>query len=98
MKTHPSATSLTKRCIAVALPALVIAGCMVGPDYNKPDTPVPTAFRAQISAAEAVSFADLPWWSVFNDTTLQDLIKEAIADNHDLQIAVSRIEQAARPG
>ena len=94
MKTPSSATSLTKRCIAVALPAMVITGCMVGPDYNKPDTPVPSAFRSQISMTEAVSFADLPWWSVFNDTTLQDLIKEAIAGNHNLQIAVSRIEQA----
>jgi multidrug efflux system outer membrane protein len=78
----------------VALPAMVITGCMVGPDYNKPDTPVPNAFRSQISATEAVSVADLPWWSVFNDTTLQALINEALANNHDLQVAVSRIEQA----
>jgi outer membrane protein, multidrug efflux system len=92
MKT--STTNLVKRCLVVALTDLVITGCTLGPDFLKPDTPVPNTFRAQISPTEAVSFADLPWWSVFNDTTLQGLIKEAIANNHDLEVAVSRIEQA----
>src|SRR4029077_13111265 len=86
MKTHPSTKTLAKRCVALGMPALVMAGCMVGPDYKKPDTPVPGEFRsAQITPAEAVSFADMPWWSVFNDATLQSLINEAIANNHDLQ-------------
>ncbi len=92
MKT--STTNLVKRCLVLALTDLAITGCMVGPDFLKPDTPVPNAFRAQISPTEAVSFADLPWWSVFNDTTLQGLIKEAIANNHDLEVTVARIEQA----
>jgi multidrug efflux system outer membrane protein len=95
MKTHPSTKGLAKRCLLVALPAVAIAGCMVGPDYKKPDTPVPNEFRsAQITPADATSFADLPWWSVFNDPVLQALINEAVANNHDLQVAVSRIEQA----
>jgi multidrug efflux system outer membrane protein len=95
MKTHLSTKGLARRCLLVALPAIAIAGCMVGPDYKKPDTPVPNEFRsAQITPADATSFADLPWWSVFNDPVLQALINEAVANNHDLQVAVSRIEQA----
>lgn len=76
------------------LPAMVMAGCTVGPEYSKPDVAVPSTFRAQITPAEAASFADLPWWSVFHDTVLQSLITEALANNYDLQIAVARIEQA----
>jgi multidrug efflux system outer membrane protein len=55
---------------------------------------VPSTFRAQITPAEAVSFADLPWWTVFHDPVLQGLITESLAHNYDLQVAVARIEQA----
>jgi multidrug efflux system outer membrane protein len=38
--------------------------------------------------------ADLPWWEVFHDETLQGLIRTALAHNQDLRIAISRVEQA----
>jgi len=87
-------TYLTKRGLTVLLPALLISACMVGPEYQKPDVPLPNDFRYQISVPDATSFADLPWWSVFNDKTLQALINEALAHNYDLEVAVARIEQA----
>ena len=89
-----STSTLTKRCIVLSFPALLMTGCMVGPDYKKPDVPVPNDFRAQITPVDATSFADLPWWSVFNDKALQNLINEALANNHDLEVAVARIEEA----
>jgi multidrug efflux system outer membrane protein len=66
----------------------------MGPDYKKPATPVPTEFRGATATAETSSIADLPWWGVFNDPQLQALISEGLANNHDLRIAVARIEQA----
>jgi multidrug efflux system outer membrane protein len=80
--------------LALALPALVLADCTVGPDYKRPDVAVPAAFRAQIGASDATSIADLPWWSVFEDKALHDLIIVALHNNYDLQIAVARIKQA----
>jgi multidrug efflux system outer membrane protein len=82
------------RILVWLLPAMIAAGCTVGPEYTKPDIAVPITFRAQITPTEAVSFADLPWWSVFHDAVLQGLITEGLANNYDLQIAVARIEQA----
>ena len=73
---------------------LAIAGCTLGPDYKQPDASPPTAFRSQLSPADASSLADLPWWEVFGDEALQQLITEALGNNYDLQIAVARIEQA----
>jgi multidrug efflux system outer membrane protein len=73
---------------------LAIAGCTLGPDYKQPDASPPTAFRSQLSPADASSLADLPWWEVFGDEALQRLITEALENNYDLQIAVARIEQA----
>jgi multidrug efflux system outer membrane protein len=77
--------------IWVFLPALLVAGCTVGPDYKKPDVPVPQEFRAQVETAEANSIADLPWWNVFNDQALQSLITEGLRNNNDIQVAVARI-------
>jgi multidrug efflux system outer membrane protein len=67
---------------------------MVGPAYKKPDVATVPQFRFQVDPSEAASIADLPWWSVFNDKALQSLITEALTNNYDLQVAVSRIEQA----
>jgi multidrug efflux system outer membrane protein len=44
--------------------------------------------------AQQASFADLPWWQIFHDETLTGLIKESLANNNDLSVAVARVEQA----
>ena len=66
----------------------------VGPDYKRPGINTVEEFRSQLGPAEARSLADLPWWEVFNDKTLQALIVEALNHNYDLQLAVARVEQA----
>jgi outer membrane protein, multidrug efflux system len=66
----------------------------VGPDYKRPDAAPADEFRSQIGPAENVSLADLPWWSVFKDQNLQQLIAVALAHNYDLQLAVARVDQA----
>jgi multidrug efflux system outer membrane protein len=86
--------SAARRLLACSASALALAGCVMGPDYKKPDTPVPTEFRGATATADPTSVADLPWWGVFNDPQLQALIGEGLAANHDLRIAVARIEQA----
>lgn len=84
--------------LATVLTSGLLAGCMVGPNYHRPAVPVPTAYRSlsEISQqqAQAVSYADLPWWQVFQDTQLQELIRTAIKQNYDLQLATERINGA----
>jgi multidrug efflux system outer membrane protein len=82
------------RLVIAALAVLSTGACVVGPDYQRPEVVQPGEFRAQIGPAEANSFADLPWWEVFNDPALQSLINEALANNNDLVVAAARIEQA----
>ena len=50
--------------------------------------------RGQLRPAEAESIADLPWWRIFDDPVLQQLVTEAIRANYDLKTAIARIEQA----
>ena len=69
-----------------------VAGCAVGPNYHRPPVPAPEAFRGEVQASTN-SFADLPWWQVFHDDHLQNLIRVALTNNYDLRIAVARVAQ-----
>ena len=83
------------RALAVAILAVgLLVGCAVGPDYRRPAVAAPATFRGQESRAQQASFADLPWWDVFQDETLKGLIREALTNNYDLRIAVVRMEEA----
>jgi multidrug efflux system outer membrane protein len=79
--------------VALALAALA-GGCTVGPNYKRPDLKPPEQFRGLVGAPSAESLADVPWWQVFNDPALQDLIREGIANNLDLKVASARVVEA----
>jgi multidrug efflux system outer membrane protein len=72
---------------------LFLAGCAMGPNYQRPAVHEPAVFRGQTETATN-SFADLPWWRVFNDGALTNLVRAALTNNYDLRIAFSREEQA----
>ncbi len=77
---------------------LVLVGCKVGPTYQRPQVEVVAQFREQ-SKAEAASLADQPWWEVFSDPVLKDLIEQALEHNYDVRTAVERVaEYRARAG
>jgi outer membrane protein, multidrug efflux system len=84
--------------ILTVLAAILMTGCNVGPNYHRPQVQVPAAFRApsesQQAESQAASFADLPWWQVFHDPQLQELIRTALKQNYDLQLAVERVTAA----
>ncbi len=75
----------------------LVGGCKVGPNYHRPVVQPPTAYRdlsqnPQIQA-QAASYADLPWWQVFQDPQLQELVRTALKQNYDLQLATERINE-----
>ena len=74
--------------------SLFLSGCAVGPNYVRPKVNVPADFRGTEGAAQQASFADLPWWEAFKDERLRELVKTALANNYDLRVAVTRIEQS----
>jgi multidrug efflux system outer membrane protein len=70
------------------------AGCAVGPDYKRPDTAAPQAYRGAPPTPDPTSLADKDLAEVFPDPALTDLIRTALARNQDVLIAAARIEQA----
>jgi len=75
---------------------VLLAACTVGPDYKRPEVSLPPDYRGRDLSAPAGtgSFGDLAWWTIFRDETLQGLIRTALAQNYDLQIAAARILDA----
>ena len=74
--------------------SVALTGCMVGPNYEKPKLPAPAEFRFVEASAQAQSLADAPWFQVFDDPALQALIRDAIANNLDLRVALAHVEEA----
>jgi multidrug efflux system outer membrane protein len=74
---------------------LAVAGCMtVGPDYVAPKPAVPASFVEATGQASQAPFIDEAWWRNFQDTTLNDLIAQALKSAPDLAEAQARVREA----
>lgn len=81
--------------LTLPLAALLAVGCAAGPSYERPESVTQTtAWRDSSAALRDSSYANIPWWGVFGDTTLQGLIRVALAENRDLRIALARVNEA----
>ena len=101
------ATRATGRLLA-GLACLLINGCAVGPDFQKPAPPpisnyvaepLTTTVASPVHGGEAQRFvdgADIPgdWWTLFHSKPLNDLIEQALANNHDLKAAQAALSVA----
>src|SRR5258708_578030 len=87
---------MRKSLIESIVAAALLVGCVVGPNYHRPAIQAPNAFRAAApaTASDSASLADLKWFEVFRDEKLQELEREALAQNYDLRDAAARVEAA----
>jgi len=91
MRTRPQRCKVALAIVATA--ALMLGGCKLGPNYRRPETGTPAAYRFDTGASTA-SVADQGWWQVYQDPRLQDLIHAGLANNFDVRIAAARVDQA----
>jgi len=88
-----------KRLTALAS-ALVISvtlgGCMVGPDYERPQVPVVEDWHVdrQYKSVAEPTLADKAWVEIFQDEQLAGVLQQALAQNKEMLIAIERIEQS----
>ncbi|MFI8334509.1 efflux transporter outer membrane subunit [Pseudomonas taetrolens] len=85
-------------CAVACYSALNLSGCILGPDFQTPATPLaehwaPTA-SAEGHSQGVESRVDPRWWDSFGDQQLSALVREAQARNFDVQLAASRLEQS----
>src|SRR5215470_3294906 len=79
------------KCI-VAIVTLFLSGCMLGPDYQRPNVNAPSAFIYETKDAQ--NLVDTDWWKQFGDTVLDQLIAEALAHNMNVKVAAANVEQS----
>ncbi len=88
-----------RRLLWFAGAVLLVAGCSVGPDYERPDIESPQTWRAADSTvfvmadSASLALADTAWWELFGDTVLTNLVTEALTTNYDIRVAASRVDE-----
>jgi outer membrane protein, multidrug efflux system len=82
-----------RKVIGLAFLLLGLGGCVVGPKYKRPVIQPPDKYYTEANS-QSSSLADAPWWELFKDPVLQDLIREALKNNYDVATAAARVEQA----
>jgi NodT family efflux transporter outer membrane factor (OMF) lipoprotein len=79
----------------LALSLVILTGCAMGPNYQRPQIAVPNGFRAAPAVPDAAaSLADTKWQDLFPDPTLNQMVTTALANNFDLRIAAERVQEA----
>lgn len=85
-------------CVAIlAAVILVLTGCTVGPDYTRPDVPLPAHF-ASYPAMQKTQASPSPaldqWWNGFHDPVLTNIVQEVTRQNLDIQAAQARVRRS----
>ena len=85
-------------CTAViAALAFAMSGCMVGPDYVRPDAPVPVAYKEAPGWKVAQPADDAPrgnWWQAYGDPELDALVAQVDISNQTVKAAEARMREA----
>lgn len=95
-KPEPSSNHLGTVMRVALLPCLLglLSGCVVGPDYKMPSMQAPEAFANQALEGLTTDEIETAWWRGFQDATLNQLVEQALANNHDIRVAMARLREA----
>jgi multidrug efflux system outer membrane protein len=97
MKTMTNKTRLT--VLVAALICVLIQGCMLGPDYTRPQTPATSAENFVNTPADANELAEITdWWRHFADPVTAEMVQTALKNNYDLKAAAARVEESVAIG
>ena len=80
-----------KKLVSAAVCAAMLSGCMMGPNYKRPELDLPVQ---QAGEEEYSVFENYQWWEMFGDERLNKLETEALLYNRDLRQAIARVDEA----
>ena len=85
-------------CLLFIIVLTILSGCMVGPDYSRPETAAETAdsyYNAGKHDQDVNDFSEVDrWWEQFGDPITADLVRESLENNYSLKAAAARVLQA----
>ncbi len=71
---------------------LLLGGCALTPDYERPELDLPEEWVRTADSREAI--ANVPWWEIYEDPALVSLIETALARNQDLALTLARMRES----
>ena len=74
---------------------VLINACSVHKKYEQPQLDVPATYRG-VSYSDTSTIADIEWRRFYTDTDLQQLIETGLDNNHDLLVAIKRMEMSTK--
>jgi len=80
--------------------SLSLSGCLIGPDYERPDAVVPENWKisgekgSESDYVKAETIFSEKWWALFGDERLNGFVEKALASNQSLKSAAARVIQA----
>ena len=80
--------------LSAALSIVLLSGCMLGPDYSRPNLQLNDNYRGVTANNQAQAVKDIAWSEQFQDPEMSAFIRLAVERNLDLQIALTRIDAA----
>lgn len=84
---------LTLVAVSIAAASL-LSGCTMGPDYEKADIALPDQWLTPMPELGGQQTNWQSWWQQYDDPALSALVERALQDNLNVQLQLSRIEQA----
>jgi len=81
----------------VVIALMALSACkMIGPNYERPNLPIPENYGKNAVGFEDSELSEIPdqWWTLYNDPTLNALVEKAFNNNSSIKGAVARIEEA----
>jgi multidrug efflux system outer membrane protein len=84
-----------RNSLLAAFSAIVVSSCAVGPEYERPDVPAPSEFVRSDPALYTDAEMEADFWRRLDDPMLTTLVDDALAANHDLRIALARLDRAS---
>ena len=74
--------------------SLGMASCQLGKHYTRPELNLPERL-SKVHQSDTLTIADMQWWEIYTDTTLQQLISKTLDHNKDLLISAARVKELA---
>jgi len=84
------------RYLLVPVLVLLVAGCVLGPEYSRPEVAVPVAYKADAPWKEVTPLDSLDkgrWWEIYGDPGLNELEEQAMEASQELKVAFARLMQ-----
>lgn len=95
VRKKPGPHALFFQVISVLMSCVLVAGCVLGPDYERPNLETPANYRSATQSSEDSLFlSELGWWELFHDENLHALIRKGLLENKDLRLAIARLREA----